>query len=248
MKISVITATYNAATTVASSLASLARQDHEDIEHWVIDGVSHDGTQELVRTGHLHAGGVISEPDNGLYDALNKGIQRATGDVLGFLHADDVYAHDHVLSAIAAAFENPTVEAVYGDLTYVDRHDPSRVIRYWEAGPYDRSNLARGWMPPHPTFYARRSVYERLGGFDTRYRISADYECLLRFLFTGAISAVYLPQVLVSMRLGGVSNRSLRTILLKSSEDLQIMRRHRVGGLHTLVRKNVGKVAQFWRR
>ena len=248
MKISVITATYNAARTVGACLGSVARQTHPDVEHWVVDGASRDGTRAIVEADRARLAGFISEPDNGIYDALNKGIARATGEVVGFLHADDFYAGDSTLASIAAAFDDPRVDAVYGDLTYVDAVDASRVIRYWKAGPVSRERLKRGWMPPHPTFYVRRSVYQRLGSFDTRYRISADYDCIVRFLFGGGVRAAYIPQVLVSMRVGGISNRSLRTIALKSREDLRIMREHGLGGLPTLLAKNLGKVAQFWAR
>ncbi|MEO6745828.1 MAG: glycosyltransferase family 2 protein [Caldimonas sp.] len=248
MKISVVTATYNAAQTLEDSLRSVAQQTHPDIEHWVIDGGSDDGTQAIVEQHRSALAGFVSEPDHGIYDALNKGIARSTGDVVGFLHADDVYAETDTLATIAAAFADPAVDAVYGDLVYVDRLDPSRVIRYWRAGEASRNRLMQGWMPPHPTFYARRSVYQQLGAFDTRYRIAADYDSLVRFLFVAGIRAVYLPRVLVCMRMGGVSNRSFRTIVTKSREDLDIMRKHRLGGVSTLMLKNASKVAQFWTR
>lgn len=248
MKFSIITATYNAAATLGDSLRSVAGQTHSDIEHWVIDGGSRDGTQSIVENNRSRIAGFVSEPDGGIYDALNKGLLRATGEVVGFLHADDVYANDEVLAAIAEAFANPAVDAVYGDLTYVDREDTTRVVRYWKSGAFDHARLRNGWMPPHPTFYVRRSVYERLGLFDTRYRISADYECIVRFLFVNSLRTVYIPKVLVSMRVGGVSNRSLRSIRRKSLEDLDIMRRHGVGGWSTLAMKNLSKLTQFWLR
>jgi glycosyltransferase len=159
-----------------------------------------------------------------------------------------VYGSDDALAAVAEAFRDPGVDAVYGDLTYVDRDDVSKVIRYWKAGACSKERLARGWMPPHPTFYVRRSVYERYGGFDTRYRIAADYDSIVRFLFVAGLRTAYIPRVLVRMRVGGVSNRSLRTIARKSREDLEIMRRHRLGHLHTLLHKNLSKLGQFWVR
>jgi len=248
MRLSVITATYNAAHTVADSLRSVAAQTHGDIEHWVIDGGSRDGTQAVVQANAERVAGFVSEPDGGIYDALNKGLRRATGAVVGFLHADDVYANEHVLSRVAQAFADPAVQAVYGDLTYVDKADLGRVIRYWKAGDFRRTRLERGWMPPHPTLYVRRDVYERLGAFDTRYRIAADYDSVLRLLYVGRIEARYIPEVLVCMRVGGASNRSLRNIARKSMEDLQIMRTHGVGGVGALLLKNVSKVGQFWQR
>ena len=146
---------------------------------------------------------MVSEPDEGLYDALNKGIFRATGDVVGFMHADDAYASPQALERVAAAFEDPAVGAVYGDLVYVNKDDVSRVVRYWRAGEFRRSRLSQGWMPPHPTFYVRREHYQRLGGFNTRFRIAADYENMLRILWGGDVNAAYIPEVLVRMRMGG---------------------------------------------
>lgn len=245
MKLSIITATFNAAHTVSDSLESVARQHYREFEHWVVDGGSRDGTQAVVERHRDRLAGFISEPDKGIYDALNKGVARATGDVIGFLHADDIFANDDVLTKIAAAFSDPMVDAVYGDLNYVDKRNVTRVIRYWKAGDFDAARLTRGWMPPHPTFYVRRSVYERLGAFNLKYRISADYDAMMRFLFLGKIRAAYIPEVLVLMRVGGASNRSARAITRKTLEDLQIIRSHGLGGFPTLIAKNLSKLGQF---
>ena len=248
MKISVITAVRNSRATLADALDSALAQDHPNLELIVIDGVSTDGTQEVIQRYAGRLDHVVSEPDTGIYNALNKGLCLAMGDIVGFLHADDRYADDRVLSRIATALANPGVDACYGDLLYVGRDDPSRVVRCWRAGPYRPRYLARGWMPPHPTFYARRTVYERLGGFDLGYRIAADYDCLLRFLGTGQIACAYIPEVLVHMRLGGASNRSLRNLLQKSREDYRALRQNRIGDLSTLLLKNLQKVPQFFKR
>jgi glycosyltransferase len=248
MKISIITVTWNVCDTVSDCLASVAAQTHADCEHVVIDGASTDGTRELLEAHRAQLAVLVSEPDRGIYDALNKGLARVTGDVVGLLHADDVFADAQVLARVAEAFADPAVEAVYGDLVYVAREAPDRVIRYWRAGDFQPQRLRRGWMPPHPTLYLRRSVYERIGGFDTRYRIAADYDFMLRVLTQLSGQVRYLPQVLVRMRLGGVSNRSLSKILLKSREDYQALRRNGVGGLGALLWKNVSKVPQFFRR
>jgi len=246
--ISVITATWNSNRTIGQALDSVLSQTHPAVESVVIDGASTDGTLAVLEAYRPRLGTLISEPDQGIYDALNKGIMHATGDVVGFLHADDVFENNEVLAKVAEAFQDPTVDAVYGDLVYVRRDDINQVIRYWKSGLYDDVALARGWMPPHPTFYVRRSVYERLGGFDTRYRIAADYDTILRFLAIGKINAAYIPEVLVRMRAGGISNRSLKTIIRKSREDINMLRRNDVGGILTLLRKNMRKVSQFWRR
>lgn len=248
VQISVITVTRNCAATVGDCLASVAAQAWPRREHVVIDGASTDGTLALLEARRAHLAVLVSEPDEGIYDALNKGIAKARGDVIGFLHADDVFADDQVLARVAAAFADPTVEAVYGDLQYVSRDHPARIIRHWATAPFTPARLKRGWMPPHPTLYVRRSVYDRLGVFDTRYRIAADYDFMLRLFTQLDLRAVHLPAVLVKMRVGGVSNRSLGPILRKSWEDLRALRENRVGGIGALMWKNVGKLGQFWVR
>ena len=248
MKITVVTATYNCASTIGDCLRSVAGQTHPDVEHIVVDGASVDGTVKMLHQHASQLSRIISEPDKGIYDALNKGVANASGDIVGFLHADDLYADNTVLEDVAVAFQDPDVDAVYGDLTYVQKADIGKVVRYWRSSPFIRSNLAKGWMPPHPTLYLRRGVYERFGGFDLSYRIAADYDFMLRVL--GAVNGkvTYLPRVLVTMRLGGESNRSIRNIIRKSAEDLRALRSNRVGGLTSLVLKNGSKLLQFVRR
>lgn len=248
VKISLVTATYRCADVLGACLASIARQDASLLEHVVIDGASGDGTLALLEQSRARIATLVSEPDRGIYDALNKGLARASGDVVGLLHADDEFADAEVLARIAAAFADDAVEIVYGDLTYVDRADTARVIRYWRAGEYSSARLRRGWMPPHPTFYLRRSLLERIGGYDPTLSIAADYDFMLRALLAARGRVVYLPEVLVKMRVGGVSNRSLANIWRKSRQDLTIIRRHRLGGLGTLALKNLSKLGQFFSR
>ena len=248
LKISVITAVFNNRGTIAGALDSVLEQTHKNSELVVIDGGSTDGTVEVLARYADRLGVLVSEPDQGIYDALNKGIQRAHGDVVGFLHSDDVFGSNDVLSKVAEAFEDSSVGAVYGDLVYVKRDDLSSVLRYWRAGPFSRARLSRGWMPPHPTLYVRREVYERLGGFDTRYRIAADYDHLLRIFSDPALNPRYIPEILVRMRVGGASNRSLRNIIRKSREDLEALRSNEVGGIGALAWKNISKIGQFFQR
>lgn len=245
MKISVITATYNCAGTIAQALDSVAAQEGTGIEHIVVDGASRDGTVDVLQARRTQLAQLVSEPDRGIYDALNKGIALARGDVVGFLHADDLYANAQVLADVARAFADPAVQAVYGDLQYVDQADPSRVIRHWRAGEFSQHRLAWGWMPPHPSLYVRRDWYARIGGFDTRYRIAADYFSILQLFSAPDFRAAYLPRVLVRMRLGGASNRSLANILRKSREDLDALHRSGVGGVGALFWKNASKFGQF---
>lgn len=243
--LSIVTACFNAAATLSDTLASVASQRGVDVEHWVLDGGSSDDTRAILEAQPSTSLRWSSEADRGVYDALNKGFQRTTGEIVGLLHADDVFAGPDVLREVAQAFADPATQAVYGDLQYVRRDAPDRVVRHWVSGEFSRKRLAFGWMPPHPTVFMRRSVWERVGPFDLSYRIAADYEHMLRLL-TGPERVVrYLPKVLVRMRLGGLSNRSLRHMWLKSSEDLRAMRAHRVGGLPTLAAKNLRKLPQF---
>lgn len=245
LRISVVTAVHNRADTIAATMASVHAQTWRDVEHIVIDGASTDGTLQTLEGYRGRIAQFVSEPDHGVYDALNKGIARASGDVIGFLHSDDEYASTSVLAKVAAAFEDPKVDAIYGDLVYVSQRDPSHVVRYWRAGQCSRTKLAWGWMPPHPTLYVRRELYERFGGFDTRYRIAADYESMLRLMWKHQVRAAYLPEVLVRMRTGGLSNRSLVTMLRKSFEDFTALRQNQLGGVAALLCKNMVKLPQF---
>jgi glycosyltransferase len=245
LKISVITAAYKSEATVGEAIASVAAQTHPDLEHLVIEGNSEDGTLDAIEHASHDRMRLISEPDNGIYDALNKGVKNATGDVIGFIHSDDFLAHDGVLARIAAAFEDPDVEAVFSDLDYVSQADTSRVIRHWSTGAFHLRRLKYGWMPAHPTLYLRREVYERFGLYDTNFYISADYDFILRYFSQATGQSVYISEVLYKMRLGGVSNRNLAKIRQKMTEDLLAIRRNRVGGVHTLALKNLSKIGQF---
>ncbi|HHB80643.1 MAG TPA: glycosyltransferase [Aliiroseovarius sp.] len=248
MKISVITAVYNSEATVGEAIASVAAQSHAEVEHLIIEGKSKDGSLAAVEAAAHDRMVLVSEPDKGIYDALNKGIARATGDVVGFLHSDDFLSHDGVLAKIATAFEDPRVEAVFSDLDYVSQADTNRVVRHWATGPFAHQRLKWGWMPAHPTLYLRRSVYDRIGGFDTSFRIAADYDFILRYFTQTTAPSVYIPEVLYKMRLGGESNRDLGRIKRKSTEDYRALRRNGVGGALTLAAKNLSKLGQFLTR
>jgi len=216
--ISIITATFNASATIADCLLSVASQIHP-AEQIIIDGASTDTTLEIVRQ-ISPASRILSEPDNGIYDAMNKGIALATGDVIGILNADDFYASPDVLARVAQAFEDPAVMCCYGDLEYVKESFGKvqgaelqcgrfEVVRYWKSGQYTHRSFYRGWMPPHPTFFVRRSVYETYGLFRLDMGSAADYELMLRLMLKHGLPAAYIPDVLVRMRVGGASNESL---------------------------------------
>lgn len=245
MKISVVTAVMNGRVTLPAMLGSLKSQSYPQVEHVVQDGGSTDGTLAFLDAEGQHDMALQSGPDTGIYDAINQGIRRATGDVIGLLHADDQLAGPHVLAQVAEALQNPETDGVYGDLEYVAQDDDTRVIRHWRAGAYTPAHLKRGWMPPHPTLYLRREVFARVGLYDTSYRISGDYDGMLRFLTAGHVRLGYIPQVMVRMKMGGVSNRSFAHIIRKSREDYRAIRRHGIGGVGTLVAKNLTKLPQF---
>ncbi len=248
LRISVVTAVFNAASTVEECLRSVDSQSHGAVEHVLVDGGSTDGTLDRVRAFQGRRVSLVSEPDRGIYDAMNKGIRRATGEVVGILGADDVYADGAVLADVAAALDRTGADSCYGDLEYVRRDAPEKVVRRWRSGPYRPGLFRRGWMPPHPTFFVRKTVYDRLGLFRDDFRIAADYELMLRFFEKGCITTSYIPRVLVRMRLGGASNRGLRNLWRKSREDRRAWEVNGLeGGWSTIVAKNLSKLPQFVR-
>lgn len=244
-KISIITVVRNRVKVVGQAISSVQTQDYQHIEHVIIDGASTDGTLELIQKLVGKDTVLISEPDSGIYDALNKGVINSTGDVIGVLHSDDFFSDELVISQVSKLFEDPSIDIVYGDLDYVSSIDSDRVIRHWVAGEFSQKKLSWGWMPPHPTVFIRRSIIETYGAYDTGYRISGDYDSLLRYFGRGKAKAIYLKRVLVKMRVGGESNRSLRHIMKKMSEDYRTLRQNRVGGFGALMWKNISKFGQF---
>lgn len=255
MKISVITATYNSEATILDAVRSLDQQTfpRNNIEWILVDGASTDKTLELIKDQDFHPDQWVSEPDKGIYDALNKGVKMATGDFVGFLHADDVLASPGVLFRISCALSSCDADAVYGDLQYVRPKADGEfsLVRHWDSGIFYRRKLAWGWMPPHPSFYLRRGIYDQVqldNGeyFDTSYTCAADYDFMMRVLGTHKVEPAYLRMVLVQMRLGGISNRSLKHIITKSKEDWRVIRNNRIGHVHTLAWKNLGKLKQFF--
>ena len=254
MRISVITVCYNAASTLKDAVESVLGQvpDAEapfDLEYIVVDGASTDDTLELLTPYRERIATLISEPDQGLYDAMNKGVQAATGDVVAILNADDVYASTDVLARVAATFRDSGAEAVYGDLHYVEADDLSQVTRRWKAGPFALGAFRRGWMPPHPALFVRRACYQRWGLFTLALRSAADYELMLRFIHRHGMTLAYLPETLILMRAGGVSNASLKHRIRAHREDWKAWR---MNGFHpsplTLLAKPLRKLPQFLSR
>jgi glycosyltransferase involved in cell wall biosynthesis len=226
MKISVITVCFNSAATIADTLRSVDAQTWPDIEHWIVDGASSDDTLRIVEAHRQPWTHVVSERDSGIYDAMNKGIKLARGDVIGFINSDDFYASTDALEKVAAAFADPAVDACYGDLCYVKQDRPDAVVRYWRSSPFRPGLFRKGWCPPHPTLYVRRNVFQRFGGFDLTYPIAADMELMARFIEVHRINARYLPELLVMMRMGGASNEGWSSILRQNQEIWRAMKAH----------------------
>lgn len=248
MKVSIITATYNSSATVIDTLKSLSEQTYPDIEYIVIDGGSSDNTVSVISDNCSRVATVISEPDNGIYDALNKGIANATGDIVGFLHSDDLFAYRDAVKDLVETLVRDDAQAVYADLEYVSKDDTDKVIRKWVSGTYDQQKLRLGWMPPHPTFFMKRELYLALGQFDLSLKIAADYDSLLRYLWSNNVKATYLPKVVTKMRVGGASNRSLKNIIEKTKEDIQALKNNKLFWPSALLIKNVSKIPQFFKR
>lgn len=246
MKLSIITAVYNNVRTIDDCIQSVLDQTRPDVEYIVIDGGSRDGTIDIINKHKGRIAAFISGPDKGRYDAMNKGIRMASGEVIGFLHADDLYANTNVLETVAQRMASQGVDSCYGNLRYVQKQNTERTVRYWKSCSYQEGLFQRGWMPPHPTFFVRKKVYDAYGVFDANFSISADYELMLRLFEKHHISSVYIPEVLVKMRVGGASNRSLRNMMIKTAEDY---RAWKVNSLprrfYTIPLKNLSKVGQF---
>ena len=248
LNISIITAVYNGAATIRDCIESVRSQRHR-VEHIIIDGGSTDGTREIIESYRHCLARVVSEPDRGIFDAMNKGIALATGEVIGILNADDFYVRPEVLAKVAGVFADKNIDSCYGDLVYIDPADPGRVIRYWRSGSYHDRRFYQGWMPPHPTFFVRKEVYEAFGKFNPALGSAADYELMLRFLAKHRVSTAYIPEVLVKMRTGGMSNFSLKNRLRANRMDRMAWRVNRLKPLPwTIMMKPISKIPQYFRK
>lgn len=214
MKVSIITATWNSAATLRDTLDSVLSQTYQDVEHIIVDGMSKDETMDIVRAYEARYHGrlkYVSEPDKGIYDAMNKGIAMATGDVIGILNSDDFYTSPNVVEVLVNKLERSGADAVYGDIHFVDDSDLTKCVRYYSSKKFRRWKMRLGWMPAHPSFYCMKSIYEKFGTFDLSFKIGADFENLLRLIFVNKIKTLYVPLDCVTMRTGGASTSGIKS-------------------------------------
>ena len=248
--ISVITVVFNGAATLEHTICSVLEQTYRNVEFIIIDGGSTDGTLDILREYDDHIDYWVSEKDAGIYDAMNKGIALASGDIIGFINADDFYESSNVLANVAKVFANKRVDVSYGDLCYVKQFDTMKVVRYWKSSEFYPNSFEIGWCPPHPTFFVRREIYERYGMFDLTFKIAADVELMIRFLEVHRVCAIYIPVVLVKMRMGGTTNRSLSNILKQNKEILRALKSHGLGSsiVRLISNKFISRGLQFFVR
>jgi glycosyltransferase involved in cell wall biosynthesis len=246
MTISIITVVYNGDKYLADCIKSVITQTYPHIEYILIDGGSTDGSLAIVAQYKNHITHFVSEKDRGMYDALNKGIKLATGEVVGILNADDMLASTDVIAAIAQTFASANPDALYGNLNYVDPEKVDKIIRKWVAKPYTKRDITYGWMPAHPTFYAKRSLFEELGYYSLNFGSAADYELMLRFLFKNDVKAMFLNKLIVNMRTGGMSNASFKHRYTAFINDYKALKTNRVPlAFLTILLKKIGKLTQF---
>ncbi len=249
LKVSIITVCFNSSKTIESTIQSVTSQNYSNIEYIIVDGLSSDNTLKIVEQYKSKIAKIISEKDKGIYDAINKGIVASTGDIVAILHADDFYFNKNVISDVVDAFEKKNVDAVYGDLQYVDKLDTDKIKRNWTSGEYKKDNFLKGWMPPHPSFFVKKGCYDKYGVFNTILKSAADYELMLRFLYKHNCSVSYIPQVLVKMRVGGKSNVSIVNRIKANREDKMAWKLNGlVPNALTFIRKPLSKIGQFFNK
>ncbi len=218
LKVSIITVCYNSEKYIEFAIQSVLNQDYKNIEYIIIDGNSKDKTLEIVKSYQNRISKIVSEKDKGIYDAMNKGIMAATGDIIGILNSDDIYLNNNVISNVVNVFNSNKTQSIFADIMYVERENTDNVIRYWKSNSYKQGAFRKGWHPAHPTFFVRKEVYDKYGIFNLEFPLAADFELMLRFLERYQISSIYLPNPLIKMRLGGATNKNIKNIINQNLE------------------------------
>jgi glycosyltransferase involved in cell wall biosynthesis len=246
MKITVITVCYNSATTITETLSSMSNQSYDGIEHIVVDGGSNDKTIDLVKRFGKRVSKIVTGPDGGIYDAMNKGLRLATGDYVAYLNSDDFYSGETVVQQVAKAIHETNADAIYGDLSYVKRNDPKKRVRYWKSQMFQPGSFAQGFAPPHPTFFMKRKLLDELGGFDLSYSLAADFDLMFRALEIKKYTSAYVPLELTRMRTGGATNISLKSIIRQNQEISRCLRAHgsSVSTTGFIARKILSRICQ----
>jgi len=247
--VSIITVVLNRKKTIEDAIKSVLSQNYSNIEYIVIDGWSRDGTLEVINKYKDKIAKIISEPDKGVFDAMNKGIKMASGEIIGILNADDFYTSDDVIEKVVETFQEEDCDCLWGDLVYVDAKNTDKIIRYWKSSQFEPGKFKNGWMPPHPTFFVRKWVYEKYGGFNLDFPISADYELMLRFLEKYKVKSCYIPQVLVKMRVGGQSSKNILNII---KANIECYKAWKINGLKInplrIFLKPLLKISQYFKK
>jgi glycosyltransferase involved in cell wall biosynthesis len=247
MLVSIITSVLNARPTIEDTITSVLGQTYKNVEYIIVDGGSTDGTTEIIKSYGKKITKFISEPDKGIYDAMNKGIKLASGEIIGILNSDDFYANDFVIETVVKTMSEKKVDAYYGDLVYVDRYNTNKVIRYWRSCEYQEGLFSKGWMPPHPTFFVKRWVYEEYGAFDLSLPVAADHEMMVRFMYKYKIKACYIPEVLVKMRMGGVTNNNIFNIIKQNLAIVETLRKNQINiSLPFFIIKFIERLRQYF--
>lgn len=246
LTVGIVTGTYNSEKYISDCISSVNNQDYPKISHIIIDGASKDDTLNIINKTPNRVNKIISEPDNGIYDAMNKGLKNAEGDILGILNSDDFYNSDHVISKVVEAFESSNVDCVFGDLFYVNAENPEKVVRKWVTGPYSKNAFRKGWHPAHPSFFVKRKVYEKFGYFDEELSLAADFEIMLRFIEKHELKTCYIPEPLVRMRLGGATSKNVKNVIEGNKQCIKAFKKNnmKVPFAYPLVRL-IPKLKQF---
>ena len=246
LNVSIITVCYNSSKTIVDTIRSVNIQTYPNIEHIFVDGLSLDNTVELIRRNSNRNNLIISEKDKGLYDAINKGISNAGGDVIGILHSDDFFNSPDIILDLVTKIQKENLDAIYGDLQYVNETNTNKTVRYWKSSEFTPKLIKKGWMPAHPTLFLKKEVFKTHGLYDLKFTISSDYDFMLRVLKDDTIKFGYLPMVVTNMRIGGASNKNLKNIAIKMIEDYKAIRKNNSGNIITLILKNTSKIKQFF--